>query len=361
MNYIKGLDGLRAISIILVLLFHSELNIGYYLIGWSGVTFFFVISGFLITSILLKQRGEDDYFKRFFIRRALRIFPVYFLLLIIIFIVELKVGRLEFTQAAFYMGYIQNYIYFVDVPRIDMLNHTWSLAIEEQFYLLWPVLVFFLNLKRLFKLSLILMVLGILFRLYFDFSSNELSRFYLVTPLPSAIDSLAIGSILAVTFMSGMVKETLLRISKFTIFLGLIGSLAIIIYIGSYTSSDNSFIAGLLEVGAGKYTQYKHGHFILTALSVFYAGIILNITANQKSAVVGFLEVKPISFVGKISYGIYLYHLPVFIAINYVFRNYVPELAHVAVFIIQVLITFIISYLSWVFFESKFLKLKAKY
>ena len=149
---IPGLDGVRAIAFLLVFTLHTD----YLYIGWVGVQLFFVLSGFLITDILLRMKekfGAGDYFKKFYGRRFLRIFPLYYLYLLIIFIVtviviqyDYRVTYMERTQD--HLPYALTYIYnfFNASSAYDgeswLIGHLWSLSVEEQFYLFWPLLIF---------------------------------------------------------------------------------------------------------------------------------------------------------------------------------------------------------------------------
>lgn len=157
-GHIKALDGFRGIAIVLVLLFHLY---GFdpvrwiTILGWIGVDVFFVLSGFLITGILLDNKQRNSYYKVFMIRRILRIVPLYYLVLVLFFIISRFVtfpgaGYLLHNQLYFWT-YTPNYLFaFYGWPKgFEGLNHFWSLAIEEQFYLFWPFFVFMLNPRQL--------------------------------------------------------------------------------------------------------------------------------------------------------------------------------------------------------------------
>ena len=159
MKYIKGLDTVRALAVLVVIVshwgfpvvlgpkFYAVLNniIGF---GRFGLIIFFVLSGFLITSILLheKEKYEDkpkfDSLKKFFIRRVLRIFPIYYILLFIMFLTNDPYIR---DHIWYYLGYSSNLLRETD----KVLPHFWSLAVEEQFYLIWPWIILFANKKSL--------------------------------------------------------------------------------------------------------------------------------------------------------------------------------------------------------------------
>lgn len=148
--YIRQLDGVRALAVIMVLMTHLwtypiELPVlnRFFAVGWVGVDLFFVLSGFLITSILLKSRRDERYYSAFYARRALRIFPLYFAVLFFVFGLLPFLGSTVSVQnnALFYVLYLSNFAIASGGWQVFMLDITWSLSVEEQFYLIWPILV----------------------------------------------------------------------------------------------------------------------------------------------------------------------------------------------------------------------------
>lgn len=137
--------------------------------GWLGVSFFFVLSGFLITRILIESKSGNNFFSNFYIRRSLRIFPLYYLYILVIFIYCTYLGIQDTQNWLYYIFYVQNYTMawngFMYVPGQEF-GHTWSLAVEEQFYLLWPLVVFFCNRKWIFISAIILSCVAIASRFY---------------------------------------------------------------------------------------------------------------------------------------------------------------------------------------------------
>ena len=203
-QHIKALDGVRGIAILLVILFHY----GYLGCGWIGVQLFFVLSGYLITSILVKDRGQPlkDYLKRFYWRRSLRIFPLYYLYLFVILVafVVLKIPPAFRDQWPFLFTYTYNVRHIL--PNYDgseLLIHLWSLSVEEQFYLIWPLLVYMVATRR-FRSLLVAIVVGIpLVRLVTSVLLIGAGKdpLYMGTVLytitPFQIDAFAIGAIVA--------------------------------------------------------------------------------------------------------------------------------------------------------------------
>src|SRR5690625_4685275 len=173
-QYVKELDGVRGVAILLVILFHcfpSPLT-G---LGWIGVDLFFVLSGFLITGILIDSKGNKRYYSNFIGRRILRIFPLYYLVLFIMLFLLPLIGRgfSSGSNYSFYLrhqgwfwSYLQNWLFsFHGFPKNLILSHFWSLGVEEQFYLVWPFLVLLLPKKLLLKSSIFLCMTAIIFRM----------------------------------------------------------------------------------------------------------------------------------------------------------------------------------------------------
>src|ERR1700722_12473750 len=196
-EYYPALDGLRAYAALAVLAYHT--TIACFWPGWVGVHFFFVLSGFLITGILLKSKEASNYFKVFYARRFLRIFPVYYLVLLSVIIVAVIAGR-NIQSVWYYVFYVQNFklaYHNWDISTFPKwLNHTWTLAIEEQFYIFFPLLVRFLKEKALVIACFLLIALSVF------------TRYYLSVRLPlntinwgntiSNLDFLSAGALLAI-------------------------------------------------------------------------------------------------------------------------------------------------------------------
>jgi peptidoglycan/LPS O-acetylase OafA/YrhL len=213
-RHVRAFDGLRGIAIVLVLLRHvgedgparrvggvvaAALNT-----GWLGVDVFFVLSGFLITGILLDARGDaarpaDGYFRRFYARRALRIFPAYYLFLAVV----LTLGRPPMPHGTWwYWSYLSNAL----IARHGWpdgtwdTGHLWSLAVEEQFYLVWPAIIAWTPRQRLPALCLAVIVAAVVLRVVLIHQGAALAAYVLT---PARADTLAVGAALAIALRGG--------------------------------------------------------------------------------------------------------------------------------------------------------------
>jgi peptidoglycan/LPS O-acetylase OafA/YrhL len=201
-HHIPALDGLRGIAVMLVFAFHSlgplltQWGLIAYM-GWLGVDLFFVLSGFLITSILLRARETENYYRVFYARRALRILPLYYLVMVISLLTTHD--HYSFRAQIWFWLNVSNLATAFNPMLIPWLSHYWSLAVEEQFYLIWPAVVRRVSPAALFNLCIFVIVTLLVVRnvpavealsLHWD---NLLYRF-----TPFRIDSLCGGAMLAI-------------------------------------------------------------------------------------------------------------------------------------------------------------------
>lgn len=279
---IPSLDGLRAIAILLVMFTHLwTYPAGYVGInriassGWLGVDLFLVLSGFLITGILLRMRCNTAYFSTFYIRRSLRIFPAYYVLLTVVFFVlpHLKNMPLAVMRDAWaYWFYVSNFV-LVGGWQLFLLDITWSLAIEEQFYLLWPALVRWT--ERLLPLCIGVIIAAPIVR--FSLWQIGVPWTWLHMMMPLRMDAFACGALLV------------LRPRGLTYLSSLVIPIVLLDVSGNY-ARDSQLVN---TVG-----------YSLNALAS--TGVIALALRGGRFART--LEWRPIKYVGRISYGMYLYH-----------------------------------------------------
>jgi peptidoglycan/LPS O-acetylase OafA/YrhL len=201
-HYMPQLDGLRAFAVGAVLIHHffQPGRIGGVDLALLGVWLFFVLSGFLITGILLRSRDQVDYsgypsgfvLRQFYIRRFLRIFPLYYSVLFLAATIDLGDVR---DTIFWHLAYMSNYLFATHQYWGPVTAHFWSLSVEEQFYILWPALILFAPHRLLLKLVISATAIGPIFRVaahFLDF--NWIAR---LTVLPASLDALGLGALLA--------------------------------------------------------------------------------------------------------------------------------------------------------------------
>lgn len=345
--YYKNLDGIRAIAALLVMNLHfwGKININSSIlsffhslasVGQTGITLFFVLSGFLITRILLNKKNTNNFFTNFYFRRLLRIFPLYYLFLLIyyfIYPILLNSQPFEFNEIIYYLIYLQNFALTFNW-NTNGPGHFWSLAVEEHFYLFWPILIFYFNNKKIIYIICLLILFPILLRFYMLTKNFEISWFTL-----TQIDSLAIGSLLS--FLEKNKTLNLKFANKF-----FIPALSLIFIISLFIFLSNN--VNEIYYQSIKYTLWGLIYFFILAY-------LLSI--NSKHLFNLFLGNSFLNFTGKISYGLYVYHFIILDIIIYHFNNEY----WIINFILYFIATYIISTLSYFLFEIKFLKLKSNF
>lgn len=313
MGYLPGLDGLRAIAIIGVLLYHA--GVEWVPGGFLGVDVFFVLSGFLITSLILEEydrSGRVD-FRRFYLGRARRLLPAVVLLLVVVGAAVLLFYRDALSafreDALATILYLNNwwYIaldqsYFESMGRPPLLKHLWSLAVEEQFYLIWPAVALLLVRRGgrplVRRLALVIALLSTAWMAYLAIRGGypvdaDPSRAYFGTDSHSM--GLLVGAALATVWRPGRLNPSLAR-SPRAIVTG-IGIAMLAVIFGFY-------------LFVGEFTPWLYrGGFL--ALAVFTAVLIAAVT-HPASPLGPILGVGVLRYIGRRSYGIYLWHWPVF-------------------------------------------------
>jgi peptidoglycan/LPS O-acetylase OafA/YrhL len=289
-HYVQ-LDGLRALAVLVVMARHFVPTLeGIGIIGWLGVRLFFVLSGFLITGILLRGRSliesgnQSNLFtlRQFYIRRFLRIFPLYYFVLIVLAICNAEQVREFFWWHA---AYLSNHCFIEQTYFSKWVGHFWSLAVEEQFYLLWPAVIFFTPRKILLPVILLTVAVGPVFRYLLGIPEYglwaEVSAF-------GCLDALGMGAVLAL-FQSGAK-----RYSKRTY--AIVTLVGFVIVSGSLTAFELLF-----------YWREMYAIFGL-GFAIFCAGAIGWSVHGIGGPVGAFLRWRPLVYVGVISYGLYVYH-----------------------------------------------------
>jgi peptidoglycan/LPS O-acetylase OafA/YrhL len=310
------------------------------------VDLFLILSGFLITSIILRSDLSSRFLAIFYLRRSLRIWPIYYVALVGIFALS-RLGCLPAKFPDFSAGAFKYYAIFAqelprywggDEGRFRPLDHFWSLAVEEQFYLFWPILLCLLGKKWVLPLSVAFLAGGIYFR-----DVNGLNRHLLL----SRCDGLAYGALLA-----GIVQSPICRgKSNWKRYLS-IAFAAIVL--------SSSAAAVLYALFIDRYIVY--GNTALLFINPFYFGIVGLLVSQTGARCWSFLRGDWICYLGKISYGLYLYHGIVICLVDSSFGLDIDgartSLFSTCLFVLELGITIVVSILSWEFFESRILAFK---
>ena len=356
--YIPSLDGLRGLAVTSVFLFHfgrlANVKVDFE-VGWVGVQLFFVLSGYLITRILLEQKNQplSGYLTNFYWRRSLRIFPLYFGYLTILTCLYITFHLPEsFSSVAGYLfSYTFNFSVLSSGLHINrMFTHLWSLCVEEQFYLVWPFIVYFLSTRQLKHLMVTLLIVIPLFRLalYLTLSYKISDPETLGTSIywlsPSQFDAFAIGGV--VNFF----PTTIMRLkSRAWLYILLL----IIVSAGAFNFVTQSRNASFTSLG---FEIHAIDHFdfiwVYSLLNLLFAATIWFLLQYGSSI----LSARPMVFIGKISYGIYVLHFPIMGLMSKTLQRF--DLPDVLAFFIYAALTLMAAWASFEFYEKRFLKLK---
>ena len=280
-----SLDGLRGIAVLLVLLYHHH----YLNSGWMGVDLFFVLSGYLITSILRRTRAEKFFWRGFWVKRFTRILPPFLLLLVATALLRFS---LSWRQALVY------FLSFGDVlgytrPNFEPLRPLWSLAIEEHFYMLWPFAVRLLPRRSLLLILISLVALEPLVRAIASVFTLDWQFVYFLTPF--RLDGLALGSLLALLLESSSDEDALRKWSGWATLLFATLWFCFRIGFGLGFTRDSPTII------------YNGACYSLVSLVAF--SFIAYLLTHPLSMAARVLTWKPLVFTGVISYGLYLYQV----------------------------------------------------
>jgi peptidoglycan/LPS O-acetylase OafA/YrhL len=343
-NHIPQLDVLRGLAVLNVMLYHASditphLQIRpFFRLGYTGVDLFFVLSGFLITGILVRTRENEGYFTNFYARRALRIWPLYYALLIFSFVllplIQPQLKAAIFTQSHPWQSFpffLQNLM--LNGHAYDTLRVTWSLAIEEQFYLVWPIIVWLAPRRVLKPLAISGLLLSVALR--WSVLYGLIPPLIIYTNTLTRLDGLALGAFLAL-----WIPEADSRTVKWA-------GLAVMA------------VAIPLAVAMATTHEGHWGFYSLVALS--FAGLLCVAINIPRAANLEFLK-----YTGKISYCLYLVHVPICAfttspRVHRLLEFRSPIVTDIVVFIVSIALCYAVAAFSWRFFESKILRLKSRF
>jgi peptidoglycan/LPS O-acetylase OafA/YrhL len=353
---LPALDGLRGLAALAVVFLHLTMQVvphtlpaiavkDAFALGWTGVDLFFVLSGFLITGLLVDAKGSTNYFRVFYARRALRILPLYYAALIFLFTVPFLVTlphdfRVSFRDQLWFWFYLQNYHW--KIMFAGWTGHLWSLAIEEQFYLVWPLVILLASRKKSIAVCIALIAVSVIYRAYAVYFNPHLDIYY---PTQARLDGLAVGSAIALLVAEPIWLSRLRR----------------------HAPSVMIAAAILFIVSRTQFPVTGHGLSPLGNLSVavFYGCLLVFALCATTSALARALRSRFLRFYGRYSYALYVIHVPAMSVLGHVGvypdrlsfggSDLVGELLYIA--IVTPVIT-LLAWLSWHLFEKHFLKLK---
>ena len=363
---IPGLDGLRAIAFLLIHGFHT----GYLPFGWMGVQMFFVFSGFLITGILLRMKEKlsaREYFRKFYTRRFFRIFPLYYFYLLLI--VAIAIWMISIGYKPRVMNSVLDQIWYAVFYVYDFysahqsfnpsrfLDHLWSLSVEEQFYIFWPLLIFLVKEKHLKKLFLAGIIAGPVFRfiIFLVYQSGYIESFR--DPAFLTIYTLPFSHVDAFAFGAYISRFSIPHARKQLVYLSLV--VPLIGFATQYLANGFFEPFGTLGYQVTMPDGYQY-IWAYTVLNYWFA-VLIYCVAYEK-LFVRFLDWAPLQYLGRISYGLYIYHFPMVWFVSLI-REYgiSDEAAQPYVFILSLAGTIIIASLSYYILERPFLKLKDRF
>jgi len=355
--HLQGLNGLRAIAAIAVVISHTTLSLENFgliptifgsdkngnpkglLLASYGVSIFFALSGFLITYLLLKEKEKTKSInvKKFYIRRLLRIWPLYYLYIAIIFVVYTLFSiSYDASIIPFYIFLAANIPIIIN-NMLPFAGHLWSIGVEEQFYLFWPWVAKIKN-EKLFNYSIFLVLILFLLKIIFWIINYKYNfSFPLVFLSVTRIHIMIIGAIGAMLYYNN---------SKY------------IKYITSYWTQSFSWLI-ILMVALNKFhISSLIDNEIVGLITIF----IIFSQITRKNYIIN-LENKLMNFIGKISYGVYVYHPVIIFLAHKTFGKFQSSSIqnYIIVFILILSLTISIAYISYTFYEKRFIELKSKF
>lgn len=359
-KYLPSIDSLRALAVLAVIIYHVDVN--YLPGGFLGVDLFFVLSGYLISSLIIKEYKKTGSLNlyNFYIRRARRLLPaVYFMITVVLVVMVMFNGvLLKKSHLDAIFGYIYSSNWWYIFHKLDYFDsfgsqspfkHLWSLAIEEQFYMIFPLLFLLVNGKKKtkdgsYKLNrnFLYIILGVilvsLIAHIILFDINNISRIYFGTDTRAF--SLLVGVVGAILYPMDKLNTKITPQENLVYSVVSLISIAALITIMIYTSEYNTWL-------------YRGGFLLVAILGI----IIIISSGKQHTLMAKLLSFKPVVFIGKISYSLYLWHFPVLVLTTPVSEIGKPNIFFV---VLRVILTFILAIISYALVETPIRKLGFK-
>ena len=375
-NHYPGLDGLRAIAVCMVFLQHYAANyssaFGW---GWTGVDIFFVLSGFLITGILYDSQSQPFRYRDFYVRRTLRIFPLYYAIWLAILLATPLLQWQWNWRWLLWPAYLGNYARFIFLHqpgnpyRFDRLTcgplgqqwfgspmhlyigHFWSLCVEEQFYLIWPLVVYQVRRREtLIKICIAVIVAAPLFRWWLTtvMSPQTLGMEILYRSMPTRIDALLIGGLIALC-LRGPQKHWLHQWKHALLFAS--AALFLLAYL---------IAVNLLHLPLNGSATNWIGIYGFTLIDLFAAALILE-TIHPSGWWNRLLSLKGIRNFGTISYGFYVYHDLLHDIYSYIANRFFRAHAILVTITLAFFASWLIAWISYRVLEAPMLRLKDRF
>lgn len=358
-RHIPELDGLRGIAILSVLVFHLSIfplagvtapalvalrelcNL-----GWTGVDLFFVLSGFLITGILLSAKDQPHYFSYFYVRRALRILPLYYAFVFVAFVILFPIGR-HFGrhpetagEQIWYWLHLSNWRSAYGILDKSPVGHLWSLAIEEQYYLAWPVIVWWIPERRVLAVCLGIAAVSAALRWIPSAADLQAAPELLYRLTPFRLDGLALGGAVAALSRNPALMAAVLPWWRI-----------------ACPAAVTVIIAAMFANGTGLYWGVER--IILFPVGLAFACLLLPILAGEPW-ISRPLQSPVLRGFGKYSYALYLFHLPVTFLLHRLISG-TGFVAWIAMEVCGVAISGAVALASWHLIEKRFLALKDRF
>jgi peptidoglycan/LPS O-acetylase OafA/YrhL len=359
-EHVPPLDGIRGLAVLFVMVGHFFKSVfgewGIWFsgiqvihVGWVGVDLFFVLSGFLITGILYEAKGGNHFFRNFYARRTLRIFPLYYLALATVLLLAVTLPQLGVwgdLNPAWMWAYLTNYALAANPDSsFGVVDHFWSLAVEEHFYLVWPTIVFFFNRRALMIIAACLLVIAPILR-FLSLEDGEITvATYMLTH--ARMDSLAAGALIALAVRGPQGLAPFVKPSFYV--LPITAVIFLSIAIARKDFSNNDVYLGTI------------GPTLLWA--GFGAALILSLTWRPAWT---FTSAPVLRWFGKYSYGLYVWHPIVWMLIFHSSFSRELRLGQRMIDLpvtaaIAVAAALAVSLISWHLWEKQFLKLKGRF
>jgi len=359
-QHVPALDGIRGFAALSIFIVHYAGGTHAFMgrfrylaepinFGWAAVSQFFVLSGYLISGILWDSIGTPNWWRRFYWRRSLRIFPLYYLALLVAVAHTVASHGLKsiFPGVLPYFVYLQNiptvYPTLAKFPDVRSLSHFWSLAVEEQFYLIWPFVLAWLYPKAGMARNVCLFVWlsSLAFRVAVFAAGAE--HLWAIAFLAARAGELSLGAYLALLVRDPILKDRLFRRARWIFGVSLLAAISVIIGTGGAGGESK----GMVTVG-----------FAINAL-LFASLIALSLRPGLAASV---FKASWLRWLGRISYGVYVYHILLVDAFDWIAYRIFPrlgrELHFLVLFFVAASGTLIVASLSYYFFELRFLRMR---